>query len=444
MFNSFSEKVSGIFSKLRRSGVLKEEDVDTALREIRIALLEADVSLDIARKFISEVKERAVGQNVLKSVSPGQMVIKIVYDYIVELLGESKPIDLNKSPYKIMLVGLQGAGKTTTAAKLANFFSKRNKKVLLASTDIYRPAAIDQLKILSKKVKNALFLQDENSKNLSAKEIAKNALKNLKESDSNVLIVDTAGRLQIDEVKMDELIELEKVIQPDEVILVSNIMTGQESFNVAKHFSEALNISGIILTQVDGDARGGVALSMKSVTNCPIRFLCVGEKLEDIEQFNAERIASRMLDMGDIVSLVEKAQENFSQEEAFADLKKMQSGVFTFDDLASQMERMSKMGGLKMIIKMLPQSKQIQDAMAAQGLSDKTIVKNLAIIKSMTRKEKANYRLLNGSRKKRIAKGSGTTIQEVNKLVKQYENALTLFKRIKKGGGFSKLFGKMR
>lgn len=444
MFNSFSEKVSGIFSKLRRSGVLREEDVDTALREIRIALLEADVSLDIARKFISEVKERAVGQNVLKSVSPGQMVIKIVYDYIVELLGKSKPIDLNKSPYKIMLVGLQGAGKTTTAAKLANFFSKRNKKVLLASTDIYRPAAINQLEILSRKIKNTLFLQDESNKNLSVKEIAKNALKNLKESDSNVLIVDTAGRLHIDEVKMDELIELEKVIQPDEIILVSNIMTGQESFNVAKHFSEALNISGIILTQVDGDARGGVALSMKSVTNCPIRFLCIGEKLEDIELFNAERIASRMLDMGDIVSLVEKAQENFSQEEAFSDLKKMQSGVFTFDDLASQMERMSKMGGLKMIIKMLPQSRQIQDAMAAQGLSDKTIVKNLAIIKSMTKKEKANYRLLNGSRKKRIAKGSGTTIQEVNKLVKQYENALTLFKRIKKGGGFSKLLGMMR
>ena len=444
MFNSFSEKISGIFDKLRRSGVLKEEDVDTALREIRIALLEADVSLDIARKFISEAKEKAIGQNVLKSVSPGQMVIKIVYDYIVELLGKSEPINLNKSPYKIMLVGLQGAGKTTTAAKLANFFSKKNKKVLLASTDIYRPAAINQLKILSGKVKNALFLQDENDKNLSAAEIAKNALKNLKDSGSDVLIVDTAGRLQIDEVKMDELVELEKTIQPDEIILVSNIMTGQESFNVAKRFSEVLNISGIILTQVDGDARGGVALSMKSVTNCPIRFLCVGEKLEDIEQFNAERIASRMLDMGDIVSLVEKAQENFSQEEAFADLKKMQSGVFTFDDLAAQTERMSKMGGLKMIVKMLPQSKQIQEAMAAQGLSDKTIQRNLAIIKSMTKKEKTNYKLLNGSRKKRIAKGSGTTIQEVNKLIKQYENALTLFKRIKKGGGFSKLFGMMR
>ncbi len=444
MFNSFSEKISGIFDKLRRSGVLKEEDVDTALREIRIALLEADVSLDIARKFISEVKEKAIGQNVLKSVSPGQMVIKIVYDYIVELLGKSEPINLNKSPYKIMLVGLQGAGKTTTAAKLANFFSKKNKKVLLASTDIYRPAAINQLKILSGKVKNALFLQEENDKNLSATEIAKNALKNLKDNGSDVLIVDTAGRLQIDEVKMDELVELEKTIQPDEIILVSNIMTGQESFNVAKRFSEVLNISGIILTQVDGDARGGVALSMKSVTNCPIRFLCVGEKLEDIEQFNAERIASRMLDMGDIVSLVEKAQENFSQEEAFADLKKMQSGVFTFDDLAAQIERMSKMGGLKMIVKMLPQSKQIQEAMAAQGLSDKTIQRNLAIIKSMTKKEKTNYKLLNGSRKKRIAKGSGTTIQEVNKLIKQYENALTLFKRIKKGGGFSKLFGMMR
>lgn len=444
MFHSFSERISGIFDKLRRSGVLKEADVDTALREIRIALLEADVSLDIARKFIYEVKERAVGQNVLKSVSPGQMVIKIVYDYIVELLGKSELINLNKSPYKIMLVGLQGAGKTTTAAKLANFFSKKNKKVLLASTDIYRPAAIEQLKILSEKVKNALFLQNENDKKLSATEIAKNALKNLKETNSDVLIVDTAGRLQVDEVKMDELAELEKIIQPDEIILVSNIMTGQESFNVAKRFSEVLKISGIILTQVDGDARGGVALSMRSVTNCPIRFLCVGEKLEDIEQFNAERIASRMLDMGDIVSLVEKAQENFSQEETFADIKKMQNGIFTFDDLASQMEKMSKMGGLKMIVKMLPQSKQIQDAMAAQGLSDKTIARSLAIIKSMTKKEKINHKLLNGSRKKRIANGSGTTIQEVNKLIKQYENALTLFKRIKKGGGFSKLFGMMR
>ena len=444
MFNSFSEKISGIFDKLRRSGILKEADVDTALREIRIALLEADVSLDIARKFISEVKEKAIGQNVLKSVSPGQMVIKIVYDYIVELLGESEPINLNKSPYKIMLVGLQGAGKTTTAAKLANFFSKKNKKILLTSTDIYRPAAIEQLRILSNKVRNALFLQDENDKNLSTTQIAKNALKNLKENNSDILIIDTAGRLQIDEIKMDELVELEKIIHPDEIILVSNIMTGQESFSVAKRFSEVLNISGIILTQVDGDARGGVALSMKSVTNCPIRFLCVGEKLEDIEPFNAKRIASRMLDMGDIVSLVEKAQESFSQEEAVADLKKMQSGIFTFDDLASQMERMSKMGGLKMIIKMLPQSKQIQEAMASQGLSDKTIVKNLAIIKSMTRKEKINYKLLNGSRKKRIAKGSGTTIQEVNKLIKQYENALTLFKRIKKSGGFSKLFGMMR
>ena len=444
MLDGISNAFTDVFKKISGKSTINEDNIKSAVSEIRVALLEADVSLDIARKFISEVKERAIGQNVLKSVSPGQMVIKIVYDYIVELLGKSEPINLNKSPYKIMLVGLQGAGKTTTAAKLANFFSKKNKKVLLASTDIYRPAAIDQLKILSDKIKNAVFLQDEKDKSLSAAEIAKNALKDLKESESNVLIVDTAGRLQIDEIKMDELVELEEIIRPDEIILVSNIMTGQESFNVAKRFSEVLNISGIILTQVDGDARGGVALSMRSVTNCPIRFLCVGEKLDDIEQFNAEQIASRMLDMGDIVSLVEKAQENFSQEEALTNLKKMQSGVFTFDDLASQMERMSKMGGLKMIIKMLPQSKQIQDAMAAQGLSDKSVAKSLAIIRSMTKKEKANHKLLNGSRKKRIAKGSGTTIQEVNKLIKQYENALTLFKRIKKGGGFSKLFGMMR
>ncbi len=443
MFDSFSERISGIFEKLRRSGVLKEADVDTALREIRIALLEADVSLDIARKFISEVKEKAIGQNVLKSVSPGQMVIKIVYDYIVELLGESEPLRAKKSPYKIMLVGLQGAGKTTTAAKLANYFSKQNKKVLLASTDIYRPAAIDQLRILSKQVKNALFLQDENDKNLSAVEIAENALNNVKENKSDVLIVDTAGRLQIDEVKMDELVDLQKTIQPDEIILVSNIMTGQESFNVAKKFSEVLNISGVILTQVDGDARGGVALSMRKVTNCPIRFLCSGEKLDDIEAFSAERIASRMLDMGDVVALVEKAQENFSEQEALENIKKMQEGVFTFDDLASQMEKMSKLGGLSTIVNLLPQSKMIKDAMQAQGVSDKTISRNLAIIKSMTKKEKRNHKLLNGSRKRRIAKGSGTTIQEVNRLIKQYETALTLFKKIKKGGGFSKLFGMM-
>lgn len=444
MFDSFSERISGIFDKLRRNGILREADVDAALREIRIALLEADVSLDIARKFISEVKERAIGQNVLKSVSPGQMVIKIVYDYIVELLGKSEPIKAKKVPYKIMLVGLQGAGKTTTAAKLANFFSKQNKKVLLASTDIYRPAAIEQLRILSKQVKNALFFQDERDKELSAVSIAKNALSNLEENKSDVLIIDTAGRLQIDEVKMDELVDLQKEIQPDEIILVANIMTGQESFNVAKKFSEVLDISGIILTQVDGDARGGVALSMREVTNCPIKFLCAGEKLDDIEVFNAERVASRMLDMGDVVALVEKAQANFSEQEALADLKKMQEGVFTFDDLASQMEKMSKLGGLSALINLLPQSKQIKDAMQAQGVSDKTIVRNLAIIKSMTKKEKRNHRLLNGSRRKRIAKGSGTTVQEVNRLIKQYEATLALFKKIKKGGGMSKLFGMMR
>lgn len=444
MFSSFSEKVSEIFEKLKRSGVLKEEDIDSALREIRVALLEADVSLDIARKFISEVKQRAVGQNVLRSVSPGQMVTKIVHDYLIDLLGKAKPIDINKSGQKIMLVGLQGSGKTTTAGKLAHLFSKKNKKVLLASTDIYRPAAIEQLKILSTQVKDSVFLQDENDTNLSATEIAKNALRNFEESKSDVLILDTAGRLHIDDVKMDELIEVQKIIQANELILVANIMTGQESFNIAKRFADALNISGVILTQVDSNARGGVALSIRSITNCPIKFLCTGEKLGDIEVFDAERIAGRLLGMGDIVSLVEKAQESFSQDEILENSKKLEAGIFTFDDLASQIEKISKLGGLKTIIKMLPQSKQIQDMMDAQGISDKTVSRNLAIIKSMTKKEKRNYKLLNGSRKRRIAKGSGTTIQEVNRLVKQYESALQIFKKMKKKEGFSKLFGTKR
>lgn len=434
VFDSFSGRISGIFEKLRQRGVLKESDVDAALREIRIALLEADVSLDIVRKFISEVKEKAIGQNILKSVSPAQMVVKIVYDYIVELLGESKPLNLNKRPYKIMLVGLQGAGKTTTAGKLANFLAKKNKKVLLTSTDIYRPAAIEQLELLSTKVPNAGFSKSE--KNIS--EIIKKSLTDLKEYDS--LIIDTAGRLHIDDVKMDELVELQKTVQPDEIFLVTSIMAGQEAFNVAKVFSESLNITGVILTQVDSDARGGVALSMKEVTQCPIRFLGTGEKLDDFEFFDAERIASRLLDMGDITALVEKAQANISEEEAMAAAKNLESGQFSFDNMATQIEQMSKMGGLKSILKMLPNSSQLQDMMDSQGISDKTVARQLAIIRSMTKKEKNDYKILNGSRRRRIANGSGTTVQEVNKLIKQYEGALSFFKQMKKFGGLSKLF----
>jgi signal recognition particle subunit SRP54 len=434
VFASLSSRISDIFEKLRKSGILKESNVDEALREIRIALLEADVSLDVARKFIAEVREKAIGQNVIKSISPGQMVTKIVHDHLVELLGKSRPIEINKKPYKIMLIGLQGAGKTTTVGKLAKIFSKKNKKIVTASADIHRPAALEQLRVLSKKINGTTFIPSEAETDLSCAQICKLALKAIENEGADVLIMDTAGRLHIDQVKMSELQEIHKIINSDEIILVVDIMTGQDALNIANKFSEALPISGIILTRVDGDARGGVALSMRAITGCEIKFLCTGEQLDDIEFFDAERIASKLLGMGDIVSLVEKAKENFSKEEAEETAKKLQEGIFTFDDWAAQMEKMSKLGGLKTILEMLPQSKQLQGLMDAHGISDKTVVKNIAIVKSMTNKEKRNYKLLNGSRRKRIAAGSGTTIQEVNKLIKQYESALDLFKKIRKNG----------
>lgn len=442
MFDSFSNRISEIFEKLRRSGVLKEADVDTALREIRIALLEADVSLDVAKKFIADVKEKAVGQDVIRSISPGQMVTKIVHDHLIELLGTSSEIDVNRKPFKIMLVGLQGAGKTTTTAKLAKFFTKKNKRVVLTSTDTQRPAAIEQLQVLLKKIEGTLFVCPEEKRNYQ--DISKFALKKLTEEKGDILIVDTAGRLHIDDVKMNELIDMQSIIKPNEIFLVADIMTGQDAINIAKRFSESLNISGIILTRVDGDARGGVALSMRALTGCPIKFLCVGERLDDIEFFDPDRIVGRLLGMGDIVSLVEKAQENFSKEEVEESARKMQAGVFTFDDLADQIEKMSKLGGLKSIIKMLPQSGQLESLMASQGISDKTVARNLAIIRSMTKQERRNYKILNGSRRRRIATGSGTTVQEVNKLVKQYERALEMMKQFRKTGGFSKIMSALR
>jgi signal recognition particle subunit SRP54 len=358
------------------------------------------------------------------------MITKIVHDRLVELLGKSNPIELNGKPRKIMVVGLQGAGKTTTAGKLAKFFSGKNKKVVIASTDIYRPAAIRQLQILSNKVSGSVFAPS--GENID--EICRSALDTFKRENADALIVDTAGRLHIDEVKMQELQRINEIIRADEIILVVDIMTGQDALNIAKRFSEALPITGIILTRVDGDARGGVALSMRVVTGCEIKFLCTGEQLDNIEFFDAERIVGRLLGMGDVVSLVEKAQENFSKEEEEETLKKMQAGVFTFDDFAAQLEKMSKLGGLKTILKMLPQSRHLENLMETNGISDRAVAKNLAIIRSMTKKEKRNYKLLNGSRKKRIAGGAGSTVQEVNKLIKQYEGALDMFKKMKKNG----------
>ncbi|MDR0677124.1 MAG: signal recognition particle protein [Holosporaceae bacterium] len=439
MFDSLSEKITKAFEKLRKSGILKKEDVDEALREIRIALLEADVSLEVAKKFIADVKERAVGQNVVKSISPEQAVVKIVYDYLIELFGKAAPLELKRKPFKIMLVGLQGAGKTSATGKLAHFFSKKDKKIATFSTDIYRPAAIEQLKLISQKIEGTTFVQSEDR---SCEKICREAMESVKDVD--VLIADTAGRLHIDEIKMEELQTIQHLIQPDEIYLVVDIMTGQDAINIAKKFSEKLPISGVILTRVDGDARGGVALSMRAITGCEIKFLCTGEHVEDIEYFDATKIADRLLGMGDIVSLVEKAQENFSKEEAEETTLKLQKGNFTLDDMALQLEKMSKLGGLKTIIKMLPGAGQLKDMMENQGVSDKTVARTLAIIKSMTKKERNNYKLLNGSRKKRIATGSGTTVQDINKLIRQYENMIDFFKKIRKMGMGKVIAGMMK
>jgi signal recognition particle subunit SRP54 len=461
VLDSFTTKISEIFAKLRRSGILQESDVDTALREIRIALLEADVSLDVAKKFIADVREKAIGQEIVKSIAPGQMVVKLIHDHLVALLGEPEAIDLSQKPHKIMLIGLQGAGKTTTAGKLAKFFTKKNKKVVLTSTDIHRPAALEQLRVLAQKIAGVVFAHqpaegDDDAVTsaipatsmipatpaipaTSCGEICRTALSATAETQADVLIVDTAGRLHIDDVRMEELQEIEKAINPEEVILVVDIMTGQDAINIARKFGESIKITGLILTRVDGQARGGVALSMRALIGCGIKFLCTGERLDDLEFFDPERIASRLLGMGDIVSLVEKAQENFSQQEAENTLKKMQDGIFTFDDFADQMEKMSKLGGLKTIVRMLPQGQQIEKILEEHGASDKMLLKSLAIIGSMTRKEKKNYKLINGSRRRRIAAGSGTSVQDVNKLIKQYEGALDIFKKFRKSGGLAKM-----
>jgi signal recognition particle subunit SRP54 len=432
MLDSLSNKITGIFEKLRKSGILKESDVDDALREIRVALLEADVSLEVAKKFIQDVKEKAIGQNIVKSISPGQMFIKIVHDYLVELLGKTSELAINKKPYKIILVGLQGAGKTTTAGKLAKFFTKKNKKVMLASTDTDRPAAIQQLRVLSQKVNGASFAQSSDDSNLTYQQISELAMKKMNDENSDVLILDTAGRSHINDVKMGELVDTQKIVNADEIFLVVDIMTGQDSINIAKKFSESLEISGIILTRTEGEARGGVALSMKALTGCDIKFLGVGEQLDDLEFFDPTRIAGRLLGMGDIVSIVEKAQEAFSEKEAEETMKKMKLGIFSLDDFASQMEKMSKLGGLKFILNMLPQSNQLKTMMNSHNVSDRDIIRNIAIIRSMTKKEKKNYKLINGSRRKRIAAGSGTAIQDVNKLIRHYEYSLDIMKRIGK------------
>jgi signal recognition particle subunit SRP54 len=421
MFDNFSQKITKIFGQISGKKFISEDDLTATLREIRIALLEADVSLAIAKDFIEKIKNEAVGKQVLSSVSAGQMIVKIVNDELIKLLGSEKSeIDFASNPPVILLmVGLQGAGKTTSSGKLAlRLKNKNHKKVLLASLDTYRPAAADQLKILSQKIHVDFADFDAN---LKPEILAQNAKKKAIEGGYDVLILDSAGRTSINVEMMNELIEINKKVEAKEILLVVDAMIGQDAVNVAQNFKEALPLTGVILTRLDGDARGGSALTMKASTNCPIKFIGVGEKLEDLEEFNPTRIASRIVGMGDVVSLVERAQEIFDIKEIEKSAKKLERGKVDFDDILSQIKNMRKMGGMSSILNLLPGVSALKEQLKNMTHLEKEIKTQEALILAMTKKERENPEILNSSRKHRIAKGSGSNIQEVNRLMKKYK-----------------------
>jgi len=434
MFDSLSDKLGGIFDRLKKRGSLNESDVTEAMREVRVALLEADVALPVVKDFIAKVRERAVGQEVMKSVSPGQMVVKIVNDNLVEMLGsEAQGISLAApAPVPILMVGLQGSGKTTSAAKIAKRLKeKENKKVLLASLDVYRPAAMEQLKVLGEQIDvPTLPIVD----GQMPVDIAKRAMTAAKLQGFDVVILDTAGRLHIDQALMAEVVGVRNVASPHETLLVVDSLTGQDAVNVAQQFSDQIGITGVVLTRMDGDGRGGAALSMRAVTGQPIKLAGVGEKLDDLEEFHPERVASRILGMGDVVSLVEKAAETIEAEEAEEMIKKMKKGQFDFDDLRAQLRQMKKLGGMSSILGMLPGIGKMQKQMASARIDDSLLKRQEAIINSMTPLERERPKLLNASRKKRIAAGSGASIQEVNKLIKMQKQMAGVMKKMGKGG----------
>ncbi|MDD9918103.1 MAG: signal recognition particle protein [Rhodospirillaceae bacterium] len=434
MFESLSGRLADVFEKLKRRGALSESDVSEAMRDVRVALLEADVALPVVRDFIKKVQAEAVGQEVLRSVTPGQMVVKIVHDQLVEMLGaETEGLELlAPAPVGIMLVGLQGSGKTTTTAKIAARLQDRDrKKVLMASLDTQRPAAQEQLKVLGEQAGVATLPIVAGQQPV---DIAKRANDAARLGGYDVVMLDTAGRLQIDEALMAEAAAVHAAVDPYEILLVADAMTGQDAVNVAEGFKARLPLTGIVLTRVDGDSRGGAALSMRAVTGCPIKVIGVGEKLDEIEDFHPERIAGRILGMGDVVSLVEKAQETIEEEEAEKLAKKIQKGEFDLDDMAKQLGQMRKMGGLSGMMELLPGVSKAKKQMAEAKIDESALLHQEAIISSMTPKERQRPKLIHASRKKRIAKGSGTSIQDVNKLLKQYQTMRKMMKRMSKMG----------
>jgi signal recognition particle subunit SRP54 len=439
MFESLSERLGGVFDRLRGRGALNESDVREAMREVRVALLEADVALPVVRSFIDSVTEKAVGQSVLKSITPGQQVVKIVNDALIEMLGsEASELDLAVNPPAIiMMVGLQGSGKTTTTAKIAKrLVEKDRKKVLMASLDVNRPAAQEQLAVLGTQVSVATLPIVAGQQPV---DIARRALQAAKLQGYDVLMLDTAGRLHVDTQLMDEMKAVAQASDPAEILLVVDSLTGQDAVNVAKNFTAQVPLTGVVLTRMDGDARGGAALSMRAVTGKPIKFVGMGEKLDALDVFHPSRVASRILGMGDVVSLVERAADVFQQEEAEAMAEKMAKGVFDMNDLRQQLKQMQKMGGLGALAGMIPGMKKAQAAMAAGNVDDRVLIRMDAMISSMTPKERAKPELLQAKRKIRIAKGSGTTVQDVNKLLKMHQEMAGAMKKIKKMGGMKGL-----
>lgn len=435
IFENLSDKLQSAFKSLTGRGSLSEKDVKEAMREVKLALLEADVNFKIVKEFIQKVTDRAVGADILSSLTPGQQVIKIVNEELTALMGQtqSKLVISPKPPTVIMMVGLQGAGKTTTAAKLGGLLKQQGKKPMLVACDIYRPAAIKQLHVVGEALDIPVFSKGDQ---ISPVQIAKEAIDHANYMFYDVVIVDTAGRLHIDETLMGELIDLKKTLKPTEILLVVDAMTGQDAVTVADHFSGQLGIDGVILTKLDGDTRGGAALSVRAVTGKPIKFACVGEKLKDIEEFHPDRMASRILGMGDVMSLIEKAQANFDDKKMQKLGQKMKTNSFDLEDFLDQLEQMKKMGSLSDIMAMIPgmsKNKALKDV----DLDDKQTVRLQAIIQSMTKKERQKPDIINGSRRKRIAAGSGTSVQEVNRLLKQFEDTKKMMKQfgnMQKGG----------
>ena len=433
MFENLTNKLENIFSKLKSAPSLTEEQVDSGLKEIRLALLDADVALPVVKEFISNVKPKAIGQEIIKSTSPGQMIVKIVYDELVNILG-SKNEGLNLKavpPISLLLVGLQGSGKTTSAAKLAKNIEKNNKKkVMLVSLDVYRPAAQEQLKLLAETNGIQFLPIVETQKPI---DITKRALNVANLNGSDIIIFDTAGRTQIDLPMMSEIKQIKDITKPIETILVADSLTGQIAVNVAKEFDTAVNLSGIILTRVDGDARGGAALSMKHVTGKPIKFIGVGEKITDLEIFHPDRLANRILGMGDVVTLVEKAQQDLSEEKIKKTEDELKKGIFTMDSYLAQLRQMKKMGGMEGVMSMLPGVNKIKSKIDQANIDEKMLVENEAIILSMTKKEKENPKIISGSRRKRISIGSGVDVSKINKLLKQFKMMSEMMKKMSQG-----------